>query len=268
MLIDTHCHINIMLKKAFDVALSTQELADAKKIVELAQTNNINKIINVGTSVIESQNCLALAKEYEACTATVGIHPNDCTTDWQDDFKQIIAMLNADQDNNIVGIGECGIDLHYKGYNLERQQAAFRAHIELAIERKLPLVVHSRDAQKETMEILKEYKDTALFGVIHCFSGDLTFAQQAVAWGFVIGIDGPITYPNNHQLREVVQTIGLGNIILETDAPFLPPQIIRGKKNHPLHIRTIAAYIATMLSTTEDVVANITTDNAQRIFRL
>lgn len=268
MLIDTHCHINIMLKKNFEQPLTQAEIDAARDIIMQAQDNDVMTIVNVGTSLIESENCVILARHYDSLFATVGIHPNDCTESWREDFKKIEALAKNKEINKIVGIGECGIDLHYPNSNLSRQYDAFKAHIELALEHDLALVIHSRDAYDETLQLLEEFKKDIKRATVHCFSYDQIFADYAVENNFVIGIDGPITYPKNDVLRDVVKKTNLENIVLETDAPFLPPQTIRGKQNHPLHIKTIAQAVADTKGMTYEEVARQTTINAHKLFNL
>lgn len=268
MLIDTHCHMNIMLKKNFEQRLTQAEINAAHEIIIDAQAHDVTTIVNVGTSLIESENCVMLARHYASLFATVGIHPNDCTQTWRDDFKKIEALTKNKEINKIVGIGECGIDLHYPDSNLSRQYDAFKAHIELALEHDLALVIHSRDAYDETLRALEEFKKDIKRATVHCFSYDQTFADYAVENNFVIGIDGPITYPKNDTLRNVVKETRLENIILETDAPFLPPQSIRGKQNHPLHIKTIAQAVADVKGISYEEVARQTTANAKGLFKL
>lgn len=268
MLIDTHCHINMMVKKGFDEPLSKDELNDAQSIIHDAQQLDVTTIINVGTSLVESHNCIALAKRYDAVHAVIGIHPNDLTVHWFDDFKILQSLMKEKELNKIVGIGETGLDRHYPDYNLQRQKDAFKAHIELALEHNVGLVVHTRDAGEETLRCLEEYKGHITRGIIHCFSEDQTFADTVIEWNFALGIGGTITYPKNSALRDIVVNTSLEHIVLETDAPFLPPQIIRGKQNAPLYIRSIAEYIAKLKETSFDEVAQATTQNAQRIFGL
>ena len=224
MLIDTHCHINMMVKKKFDVPLSQEQIDAAKIIIEQAAEQNVTRIINVGTSLIESLNCITLAQKYDAIFATVGIHPNDCTELWRDDVHELERLLKQKEENKIVGVGEIGLDKHYPNYNLQRQKDAFRAQIELALKYSVAVVVHTRDARDETLDVLEEYRNELQRGVIHCFSEDQDFADDVIAMKFAIGIGGPVTYPNNDQLRQVAQQTILENIVLETDAPFLPPQ--------------------------------------------
>lgn len=264
MLIDTHCHLNLMVKKSFDTPLQENDYQTAQNIIEQARKKNISKIINVGTNIIESINCIELAKRFSDVYASIGIHPNDLTAYWLTDFIQLKKLLATEQ--KIVAIGECGIDLHYPDSNLARQKDAFKAQIELALEHNLALVIHSRDAAQETLDCLEEFKHNNLRGTMHCFSYDLEFAMRSIELGFVLGIGGTMTYPKNNTLRQVVQSVGLEHIILETDAPFLPIQSMRGKQNSPVYIQDIAQFIGNMLEEPWEVVAERTTDNAQRIF--
>lgn len=266
MIIDTHCHINMIVKKSFDTLLTEQECQSAQKIITAAHNAHVSHIINVGTSLPESVNCVTLAHRYASCYATVGIHPNDCTAEWKNDLKEIKKLVINKEKNKIVGIGECGMDFHYPEYNVQRQKDAFRAQIELALEHNLALVVHTRDAGEETIRILEEYAKENIRGTIHCFSEDQLFADAVIPWGFVLGIGGTVTYPKNEILRSVVKKVGLKNIILETDAPFLPPQKLRGTQNTPANLALVADYIANMLETSFENVANITTSNSRRIF--
>ena len=160
------------------------------------------------------------------------------------------------------------MDMHYPDYNLARQRDAFKAQIELALEHNLALIVHSRDAYDETLRILEEYKNNIRGAVMHCFSYDRAYADTVIAWNFVLGIGGTVTYPKNNELRTIVQNIDLQHIVLETDAPFLPPQSMRGKQNHPKYIRDIAEYIAQLRGESFDVIANQTTQNALALFKL
>lgn len=266
-LIDTHCHINILVKKNFDTKLTHDDYKKAEYIIAQAREKQISKIINVGTSYLESMNSIYLAERFSEVYATIGIHPNDLTDTWQAELKEL-ELLITDQKNKIVGIGETGLDTHYPDYNLPQQQDAFRAHIELALKYNLALVVHTRDAPEETLRILEEFKDSNLRGTIHCFSNDLFFAQEVIAMGFVIGLGGTITYPKNNILRTVAQNSALEHIILETDAPYLPIQKMRGKTNHPAYIYDIALYLAELRNQPFEIIAQTTTQNALKLFKL
>lgn len=268
MLIDTHCHINMMIKKTFDTKITPDHLQLAAPIIDEASARGVAHIINVGTSVIESFNCIQLARQYVPIHAAVGIHPNDCTQTWHSDFQEIKNFVKDLKKNKIVAIGETGLDKHYPNTNLDRQKDAFRAQIDLALEQNLALIVHTRDARDETLAALEEYRGQISRGIIHCFSEDQEFANEVIAMGFVIGLGGAITYPKNEYLREIARTVPLDKIVLETDAPFLPPQNIRGKQNSPAQIRTIAEYIADLRGISFDEVARQTTANAMRVFEI
>lgn len=266
MLVDTHCHINMMVKKDFDRQLTTQEITQAKTILDDARAHDVTRIINVGTSLIESKNCIALARAYEHAYATIGIHPNDLTSSWRTDLQELETLLENKKNNKILGIGEIGLDRHYPDYNLPRQKDAFKAQIELALENDLAIVVHTRDAADETLTSLEEFKNDIARGIIHCFSEDKSFADTALSFGFSLGIGGTLTYPRNKELRTVFSTVDLHHVVLETDAPFLPPQTMRGTQNHPRNIKVVAEYLAELRNDTLDNIATATTRAAHRIF--
>lgn len=268
MLIDTHCHINMMVKSTFDRLLTTEEITAAQAIIEHAAHHDVTTLINVGTSLPESLNSIALARTYAPVWASVGIHPNDCTDSWRSDLHALEKQIQNKESNKIVAIGECGLDRHYPDYNIQRQKDAFKAQIELSLNHNLALIVHTRDAADETLRALEEFKGQITRGIIHCFSEDQSFADTVISWGFAIGLGGTITYPKNVALRAVAVTVPLASIVLETDAPFLPPQSIRGKQNHPEQITTIATYLAQVRSVAYETVAEQTTVTALRIFNL
>lgn len=268
MLIDTHCHLNIMVKKDFDVPLTHTQITHAQRIVDEAKKEDVLKIINVATSLIESKNCIALATNITNVFATVGIHPNDCTDQWHKEIKEFDALLKKKEEHKIVGIGECGVDRHYPGYNLQRQYDAFKAQIELALHYDVGLVIHSRDAYDETLKVLEEYVRHKPRAIMHCFSYDQQFAQQVISWGFKLGIGGTVTYPKNEMLRMVVSLAKLQDLVLETDAPYLPPQSMRGLENSPSKIKVIAQFIADVKKESFEKVAEQTTHAAKYVFRV
>ena len=273
MLIDTHCHLNILVRNHHTKSSHIPFNDDEKKIISHhlneAQKNNVTTIINVGTDLIESQASVEIAQLFKNCYATVGLHPTDIDqNNWQSVLQEFQEMLKHEH-HKIVAIGECGIDLFHKPETLPLQEKAFHAHIELALKNNLPLVVHSRNAAQETLAVLDQYKHEANFrGTMHCFSYDLGIANDTINMNFVLGIDGPITYPKNVNLREVVEKTALEHLILETDAPFLPPQRIRGQINTPSTIADIAQFIADLKLVDAEEVAHITTATAFKLFNL
>ncbi len=268
-LIDTHVHLNMLVPdKTRDRIISPQEIIDLKPYVNRAHHAQIQTMINVGTSYIESMNSIAIAKEYQNIFATIGIHP--CDSDdapWEEDFAKLVKLLSKKKEYKIVGIGETGLDFYHKPFDQQTQQASFIAHIETAIQHQLPLVIHVREAANATLDLLQNYRGK-INGVIHCFSQSYDFAKKVLDWGLVLGIDAPITYPKNHELRDVVKKVPLDRLILETDSPFLPPQHLRGKKNEPAQLVSVVEQIALIKECSHELVAQTTTKTAQALFQL
>jgi TatD DNase family protein len=268
MLIDTHCHLNMIIKNDFDRDLTEKEIELAKLYIDDAYKNGVKRIINVGTSLIESLNCIKLAQKYPHVYATIGIHPNDLKDNWKNDLKEIKKLLKDREEYKIVGIGECGLDFHYPDYNIKKQKDAFKEQIELSLENDIALIVHTRQAPQETLDILSEFKGQIKKGIIHCFSENLDFAKEVIKMKFAIGLGGTITYPKNEHLREVAKSINLSDIVLETDAPFLAPQTIRGQQNTPKEILTIANFLAELRKQNLEDIQKETTKRANIIFNL
>jgi TatD DNase family protein len=263
MFVDTHCHLPMMVKKEFDTKLQKNHFPLIQKILDDAKQNNVERIITIATSIPESHNAITIAKQFENVYATIGIHPCDCKELWRQDFEEITKLIKCK--NTIVGIGETGLDFYHKPFFKQRQIDAFKFHIELALENNLPLIIHIRESVDEVLKILEQYKNQA-HGVAHCFSQSLDIAKLFIDWNFFIGIGGPITYPKNFTLRNIVKNISLEKIVLETDAPFLPPQPYRGQQNHPKYIPLIAQEIANVKEVVLEVVEEVTTKNACKLF--
>ena len=268
-LVDTHVHLNMLVPgKVRDREITDQEIDDLKIYVDRAKKELVHLMVNVGTSYIESINSIAIAKQYDSIFATVGIHP--CDVDdmpWQEAFNKLATLLPQATENKIVGIGETGLDFYHKPFDARIQKDAFAAHLDLAIEYNLPVVIHVREAADATLDLLKSYAGK-IRGVIHCFAQSYDFAKQALDWGLVLGIDAPITYPKNNLLREVVQKVPLDKLILETDSPFLPPQKFRGKKNEPAHLTYVVNEIAHVKNCSAESVMEQTTKTALNLFKL
>lgn len=268
MFIDTHCHVNMMIKKKFDTLVLEEELDQAQLILDDAQLNNVSCIVNVGTSLIESENVIKLAKQYNNCFAVIGIHPVDAQHTTHREIKLLKKIfLHHEIREKIIGIGECGFDFYHQGLSKQKQEDFFVSQIEIGLETNRAIIVHSRNAYDETLEVLERYKKNKIRGIIHCFSYDQQFADIITSWGFYLGIGGTITYPKNQQLRDIVTSIPLSAIVLETDAPFLPIQAMRGKTNHPKHIKEIAEYIAQLKGCDISEVEKETTKNSKAIFK-
>jgi len=274
MLIDTHCHLNIMASKQPEERLTPELLASIAPIIEKVVSAGVTKMVTVGTSLAESYNCIAVAERYPSqVAATIGVHPCDVAgVDPEDMITQMSDMLSVHK-SAIVAIGEIGLDYYHLPHDKEAQKRIFSAQLELAAQHHLPVVIHIRDgllekAGNHALTLLRACRKRLKTGVIHCFSLDKKAAQEVISWGWYIGIDGPITYPKNQQLRDIVAAVPLSGLVLETDAPFLPPQEFRGKPNCPSNLVHVAQAIAQARKISYEEVAAATTKNARRLYGL
>lgn len=271
--IDTHCHLDVLLRMNFDVLLEQSEIDAIGDLIQRAEKKGVADLICVGTNVPVSRNAFALANYYSGVWATIGLHPTDVHSDWRDDIAVFKQMLQEDEQKNIVGIGETGIDLFRDVSLLPLQKDLFKAHIELALEHDLPLVFHIRDqigvdrSAEHALRILEEYGKNVR-GVMHCFQQSQAIADEALARGLYLGVDAPIDYPKNDWLRSIIAAAPLERLVLETDSPFLPPQALRGTKNVPEAVVYIASKIAELKNCTQEEVAVATTANARRLFSI
>ncbi|KKP35726.1 MAG: Deoxyribonuclease, tatd family [candidate division TM6 bacterium GW2011_GWF2_32_72] len=268
MFIDTHCHLNLIIKKDANIPITNDMLELSKKLVKEAKSKNVNFIINTGTNLIESLNSVKIAQTNPEVFAAVGIHPNDITDNWKKELEEIKKLLINKEQNKIVAIGECGLDYYWPGFNKQTQKDVFRSQLELALKHNLGLTIHNRSSEDEMAELLQEYKNDGLFGAMHCFNLDKNYADIYMSIGFHLGVAGPISYPKNEITREAIKNISLDKLVLETDAPFLPPQELRGTVNLPQNVVIVAAFLAELKNVPIEDVEKITTQNATKIFNL
>ena len=252
MFIDTHAHIQM---PEFD--------ADRDQVLARAEAAGIGLMITVGFHLEASRQAVEAAQRYPQVYASVGVHPHDAK---HYDNRADETLRDLSKSQKVVAIGEAGLDFYRDRSPRPAQTEAFRRQIRLAKERDLPLIVHDRDAHPETLQLLMEEQAEAV--VLHCFSGDLAMAEEAWARGYYTSIAGPLTYPRNEALREVVRKARVDRLVLETDCPYLPPQAFRGQRNEPGHILHTAHEVARLLGMPLDEVGRITTENARRLFRL
>ena len=258
MLIDTHTHI---AGPEFD--------ADRDQVLERAAAAGVGKMILVGIDLPSSVQCVALAERYPFLWATVGLHPHEAHL-FDDEMRRRFLELAAHP--KVVGIGETGLDFYYNHSPAQEQRRAFAAQIDIARQTRLPLVIHSRQAWAQIFEMadlenLAEHARVA--GVVfHCFTGDAAVAQRAVAAGFFISFSGILTFPKAVDLHAAAAKTDLGSILIETDAPYLSPEGVRGQRNEPAHVRAVAEKLAALKGDTFDAVARRTTENAERLFRI
>lgn len=268
MFVDTHAHMNLMVGVEEMQPLQPEHKQLITQIVDQSKTSGVEVIINVGTGFQDSQVSIKIAQVFPNVFAAVGLHPCSSFVDWRDHINQIKTLVRDKEQNKIVAIGEIGFDFHHEPFYKNYQNSSFRAQIEIALENKLPIIVHVRKAPQELLSVVGEYVQDGLTGVIHCLTQDQGFTTQVLDWGFYIGIDGHITYPKNDALRAVIKNVPLSRLLLETDAPFLPPQQFRGKQSSPAYIPLIADFIASLKEVSLAQIETQTTANAQKLFNL
>lgn len=249
-LIDTHCHLEM---PQFD--------GDREEVIGRAKEVGFEALITVGSDLEGTFKALKIAEQYDFIYASVGIHPHDAKDFSQQIYEDLKVMT---ENKKIVAIGETGLDYHYDHSPRDVQREVFRRHLTLAKETGLPVIVHSREAEEDTMAILNESGIDR--GVLHCFSGDAEMAEQAMSMGLAISIAGPVTFKKSAGLREIARIIPDDYLLVETDAPYLAPEPFRGKRNEPYYMRLTAEYIAQLRGISFEDLARITTLNAKRLF--
>jgi len=249
-MIDTHCHLEM---KPYD--------PDREDVLRRAKEAGVEAIITIGSDFEGCKGAVAFAKKYDFVYAAVGIHPHDAKDFNDNAFDQIKTWS---KNKKIVAIGEIGLDYHYHHSPRGVQKEVFIKQLYYAKQVNLPVVIHSREAKKDTLKILEESGVTK--GVMHCFSGDMDTAERAMSMGFYISIAGPVTFKNAHNLREIAKAIPDDYLLIETDAPYLTPEPLRGKRNEPAFIIHTAKTIAGLRGVSLEDIDRITTLNAKRLF--
>lgn len=255
-LIDTHCHL--------DMAAYQDDL---EMILERAAKHRISHIITIGIDLTSSRKAIELAGRMKSISATIGIHPHDISTVTQSSYDSLAELADLHRDN-IVAYGEIGLD-YVKNYSDPADQRRhFANQLALADELQLPVIIHDREAHEDTLKILKQASSRQHGGVMHCFSGDYSFARKVLDLGFHISIPGVVTFKNATALQDVARRVPLESLLLETDGPFLSPHPHRGKRNEPMLILHTAQCVANLREIHLDDLAQQTTRNAQTLFGL
>lgn len=251
-LIDSHCHL-----------YSDEFKNDIDAVIENAGKEGVQKFIMPAIDSNSFENMLLVEKKFPGkCFAMMGLHPCSVAKNYKEELSFIEGWL---QKKRFLAIGEVGLDFYWDKTYTKEQYIAFRMQAEWALQYKLPIVIHSRNAMQETIDIIKEYSPKGLSGIFHCFSGSVENAKEITDAGFYLGIGGVITY-KNAGLAEVVSKINIEHLVLETDCPYLSPVPYRGKRNESGYLKYIAEKIAQVKRIGVDEVAKITTINSQKIF--
>ena len=253
MIFETHAHYD-----------DEQFNEDRRELLESMAAGGVGTIVNVSATYESCQKVVDMVREYPFMYASVGVHPDNVGSLNEETFA---SMKDLFQKDKVVAVGEIGLDYYWDNESHETQKKWFVRQLDLARELGLPVLIHSRDAAADTMQIMKEHAQV-LKGVIHCYSYSKEMAKEYVKMGFYIGVGGVVTFKNGRRLKETVEAIPLKAILLETDCPYLAPEPYRGKRNHSMYIKYVAEEIARLKGTTYEEVVAQTEKNARKMYRL
>lgn len=253
MIFDTHAHINYFKDPLYSPDLAVKE----------ALTAGVDKILLPGVEPSKFDEVIEYIEKYDCIYGALGVHPSEADKFNNDVAKKISELSRHPK---IVALGEIGLDYYHGKDNIEQQKHAFEIQLEIATALGLPVLIHDRDAHRDTLEILSKYNVKK--AIMHCFSGSVEFAKECTKKGFLLGIGGVVTFKNARNIKEVVKEIPLTSIVLETDAPYLAPHPFRGSENSPKYLPFIAKEIANIKDIALSEVEKITTKNALEFFNI
>ncbi len=251
MIFETHAHYDA---EQFD--------EDRELLLGSMPSRGVETVVNIGASLEGCQASIELAKKYAHVYAAVGVHPDEVGALNEETFSWLKQQYSYEK---VVAVGEIGLDYYWDNESHDVQKKWFIAQLKLAKEQKLPVVIHSREATEDTLDIMKEY-GRELSGVIHCFSGSVEVAREYVKMGYYLGIGGVVTFKNSRKLKEVVVDTPLEHLVLETDAPYLAPTPNRGKRNDSTQLEYVAREIAELKGITYEEVVNVTRENGRKLY--
>lgn len=253
MLVDSHCHLDF-----------PEFAPELDAVVARADAAGVKSLVSIGTTLAKFPNVLAVAERFANVYCSVGIHPHEAKIETLESPEPL--LMHAAH-NKVIGIGETGLDYYYEHSPRDLQIGNFRAHIEASWQTGLPLIVHTRDAEDDTIAILREEMRASRFtGLIHCFTGTQALADAALDLGFCISVSGIATFRKSDELRAVLRSVPLDRLLVETDAPYLAPMPHRGKRNEPAFVVNTAAMLAELKGVLPDMLADATTQNFFRLF--
>ncbi len=254
MLVDSHCHLDF------------PDFADElDSVVERARAAGVGRMVTICTYLTRFDRILAVAERYDDILCTVGVHPHQAAEEF--DVTTVDALVERARHPKVIGLGETGLDYFYDKSPREQQQECFRRHIRASLDTGLPLIIHTRDADDDTMRIVKEETGgQRVKGLLHCFSSGRALAEEALEYGFTLSLSGIVTFKKSEDLRAIVADVPLDRILVETDAPYLAPIPFRGKRNEPAFVAHTAACVAAIKGVSAEELARITTANFFRLF--
>lgn len=258
MLIDTHTHLD-----------DARYQDDRDAMIARAREAGVEALITIGCDLTTSRAAVSLAEQHPCVYASIGVHPHEVRhiqEDWYQHFRGLA------KNPKVVAYGEIGLDYHYNHSTPDEQRRRFREQIQLARELRLPVIIHTREAQEDTVAILKEERASEVGGVFHCFSGDARLAKDALDLGFYLSFSGIVTFQNATALRDIAKTVPLDRLLIETDCPYLTPVPHRGKRNEPAFVSFVAQQLAAIHcdqpGMTAETIGTVTAGNAKHLFKI
>ena len=254
MLVDSHCHLDMLDLEPFDGSIET--------MLDAARAQGVGHFLCVSVNMEDYPTMLAMTEPHQQVTVSVGVHPNE--RDGLD--PDVETLVEKARNPRVVAIGETGLDYFRSEGDLQWQRERFRRHIAAARQIGKPLIIHSRDAKEDTLKILAEEQAGEVGGVMHCFTGDWDMAQRAMAMNFYISFSGIVTFKSAGNLMEIASRMPLDRMLVETDSPYLAPVPYRGKANYPAFVRHVAEHIARLRDDSFESIATTTTNNFRTLF--
>ena len=251
-MIDSHCHLNFPTIRN-----------DLKKIIKRSENNGVTKLLTINTNPVEFDDHFDLIKDFDNIYIAYGIHPQEVKDDSSLSFKDIEKKLLSPK---LIGIGETGLDFYHSLDFQRKQEEIFESHIKASKVFDLPIIIHQRNSEKETIDILKKYKNDKLKIVFHCFTGSKNLLEFCLENKYYISLSGIVTFKNANLLREIIKNASLDYLLVETDSPYLAPMPMRGKDNEPSFVKFTAEYLANFYSIKREAFFKITDNNFYKLF--
>jgi len=254
MYIDSHCHLDRIDLKDFD--------NDFQQLLDSVRHNQVERLLCVSINLEDYPAMRRLVEPYDFIDVSVGVHPSDAA----DHDETVAGLVVLGQDPRVVAVGETGLDYYYSADSKQQQQASFRDHIRAARQLAKPIIVHTRDARQDTLDILREEQADSCGGVLHCFTESWEMAREALDMGLYISFSGIVTFKNAAELRDVAARVPDDRLLIETDSPYLAPVPHRGRQNHPGWVGHVAECLAQVRDCSLETVAQLSRDNYRRLF--
>ena len=255
-IVDSHCHLD-----ALDYETLHQNIAD---VVAKAKVREVKHLLAIGVTLSRFEKVYPELAKFDNVSLACGVHP----LDFEEEPYDAERLLRLAQDPKVIAIGEIGLDYYYSAETKVAKQAVFASQIDVANRLNKPVIIHTRQAREDTIHLLRDNQAEKCGGVLHCFTENYDMAKQALDLGFYISISGIITFKNAEELRDVVRKLPLDRLLVETDSPYLAPVPYRGKQNQPAYTREVCEYIATLKGVSAEEMAQITTQNFERLFKI